>query len=508
MANALTIIKDANGKEINVDMTKIADINGDIGPDSASTSLNDSRKNRVQRVHDVEYVDTNGAAIDHLKLLKDMQSGAVNVVALDVEMEATHSGPNHNYCIYYEDSMEKDAVSFVNPFKKPILKNHNSYSGEPMGRIQQAWHGVSALTEDRSAIHLKCRITDSEAIPKFLDGRYGTVSIGGSMGTVTCNICGKTILKDGKFKFCGHWRGETYKDQVCYWGAKDIEYHEVSTVNSPADDFAQIMKVTVITDKDEKKEGSDMNGNTNANAATDKAEEFKKSICDMIDGLLGKGSDATSTSTATDNNGGTDGGTGTDTAQTQTGTAQDGAQTQPETTTDATKELEKVKQELADALKKNEELTAELNTTKDALAKSEETIKTTQAEANSMKDMCLALASANKEMLADSVIAKEKANGTLTDDKVEDRKKELVSMSMKDLTKASENVATTDSKPPRATAQVENPALADTSKDGGKPAKDSNGVDADTNKQTADGNKRAKRTVDDFANDIVGKLFK
>ena len=59
------------------------------------------------------------------------------------------------------------------------------------------------------------------------------------MGTVTCNICGKTILKDGKFRFCGHMRGETYKDQICYWGAKDIEYHEVSVVNNPADDFVR-----------------------------------------------------------------------------------------------------------------------------------------------------------------------------------------------------------------------------------------------------------------------------
>ena len=480
MANALTTIKDANGKEISIDIAKISDINGDIGPDSASASITDARKNRVQKVHDVEYVDSNGATIDHTQLLKDMQSGAVNVVALDVEMEATHSGPNHNYCIYYEDSMEKDSESFVNPFKKPILKNHNSYDGEPLGRIQQAWHGVSALTEDRSAIHLKCRITDHDAIPKLLDGRYGTVSIGGSMGTVTCNICGKTILKDGKFKFCGHWRGETYKDQVCYWGAKDIEYHEVSVVNNPADDFAQIMKVTVITDKDEKKEGSDMNGNPTSNAGTDsKAEEFKKSICDMIDGLLGQASDATSTSTTTnDNNGGANGGTGEDTTQTQS----EGAQA--ETTTDATKELEQAKQELADALKKNEELEAELNAAKDALAKSEESLKTAQEEANSMKDMCLNLAAANKEMMADSIIAKEQAAGTLADDKVDDRKKELVAMSMKDLTKVSETASATDSKAPRATAQVENPALADTSKDSGKTAKDGNGENTDTNKFT------------------------
>ena len=76
----------------------------------------------------------------------------------------------------------------------------------------------------------------------------------------------------GKFKFCGHWRGETYKDQICYWGAKDIEYHEVSTVNNPADDYAQIMKVTVVTDSDDKKDSKEdttMAGtNTDSNKTT------------------------------------------------------------------------------------------------------------------------------------------------------------------------------------------------------------------------------------------------
>ena len=247
-------VKDANGKEFTVNVSKICDINGDLGSDGGTASITDGRnKNRVAKVHDVEYVDQNGQAIDAMQLLMDMKSGKTNVVALDVEMEATHSGKNHNYCIYYEDSMEKDAESFVNPFKKPMLKNHNDYSGEPLGRITQSWHGPSELTDERSAIHLKARVTDQDAIPKFLDGRYGTVSIGGTMGTVTCNVCGKTILKDGKFNFCGHWRGESYKDQVCYWGARDIEYHEVSTVNNPADDYAQIMKVTVVTDSDERK---------------------------------------------------------------------------------------------------------------------------------------------------------------------------------------------------------------------------------------------------------------
>lgn len=481
-------IEDANGKKFSIDVSKICDINGDLG-DKASASVTDSKKNRVQQVHDIEYVDQNGEAIDSLQLLKDMASGKTQVLALDVEMEATHSGKNHNYCIYYEDSMEKDAESFVNPFKKPMLKNHNDRSGEPLGRITQSWFGPSALTDERSAIHLKSRVTDQEAIPKFLDGRYNTVSIGGTMGTVTCNVCGKTILKDGKFKFCGHWRGETYKDQMCYWGAKDIEYHEVSTVNNPADDYAQIMKVTVVTDSDDKKdskEGTTMAGtNTDSNKTTN-AEDAKKSVCDIIDQLLNKSTD--SSTTPEDNKDG----------EQKDNTATDGADT---ATDSQSEDVDKIKKDLEDAQAKIASLETELADSKSALEKANKDLEDSKAESANYQEKCMALATANKELVADSIMNKE----GLKDDAAKDaRKEELMAMSMKDLNKLMEESTTKDSKEqPRTPAQVTNPTLANP-----EDNKDSNGS-ADTDKNTADSKKTdAKATVDDFAKDIVGKLFK
>ena len=481
-------IEDANGKKFSIDVSKICDINGDLG-DKASASVTDSKKNRVQQVHDIEYVDQNGEAIDSLQLLKDMASGKTQVLALDVEMEATHSGKNHNYCIYYEDSMEKDAESFVNPFKKPMLKNHNDCSGEPLGRINQSWFGPSALTDERSAIHLKARVTDQDAIPKFLDGRYSTVSIGGTMGTVTCNVCGKTILKDGKFKFCGHWRGETYKDQMCYWGAKDIEYHEVSTVNNPADDYAQIMKVTVVTDSDDKKDSKEdttMAGtNTDSNKTTN-AEDAKKSVCDIIDQLLNKSAD--SSTTPEDNKDG----------EQKDNTATDGADT---ATDSQSEDVDKIKKDLEDAQAKIASLETELADSKSALEKANKDLEDSKAESTSYQEKCIALATANKELVADSIMSKEE----LKDDTAKDtRKKELMAMSMKDLNKLMEESTTKDSKEqPRTPAQVTNPTLANP-----EDNKDSNGS-ADTDKKTADSKKTdTKSTVDDFAKDIVGKLFK
>lgn len=491
MADVIQQVTDANGKNFSVDVSKICDINGDLG-EKASASITDSTKNRVQKVHDVEFVNQNGEAIDSMQLLKDMASGKTQVLALDVEMEATHSGKNHNYCIYYEESMEKDAESFVNPFKKPMLKNHNDYSGEPLGRITQSWFGPSQLTDERSAIHLKARVTDQDAIPKFLDGRYGTVSIGGTMGTVTCNVCGKTILKDGKFKFCGHWRGESYKDQVCYWGAKDIEYHEVSTVNNPADDFAQIMKVTVVTDSDDKKDSKEESTMAGTNTDNKSAEDAKKIVCDVIDQLLGNPTASTSDSSATpDEN---KDGAGEDASAT------DAKQDDTAQVADSNDEVAQLKQELADAKEKAASLETELSETKDALAKAQEDLAAAQTEANDMKDKCMALATANKEMVADGIIAKELASGSLTEDAKDSRKEELIAKSMKELSELQKEAEAGDSKTPRQPAQVASPVKVDDNQD-------SNGSADASNKETTDNN-AAKKTVDDFAKDIVGKLFK
>ena len=486
-------IEDANGKKFSIDVSKICDINGDLG-DKASASVTDSKKNRVQQVHDIEYVDQNGEAIDSLQLLKDMASGKTQVLALDVEMEATHSGKNHNYCIYYEDSMEKDAESFVNPFKKPMLKNHNDYSGEPLGRINQSWFGPSVLTDERSAIHLKARVTDQDAIPKFLDGRYSTVSIGGTMGTVTCNVCGKTILKDGKFKFCGHWRGETYKDQMCYWGAKDIEYHEVSTVNNPADDYAQIMKVTVVTDSDNKKDSKEdttMAGtNTDSNKSTN-AEDAKKSVCDIIDQLLNQSADS---STTPEDNKDED----NKNEEQKDSKEIDGTNEAADSQSDS---IDKIKKDLEDAQAKIASLETELADSKTALEKANKDLEDSKAESTSYQEKCMTLATANKELVADSIMNKE----DLKDDTAKDtRKKELMAMSMKDLNKLMEESVTKDSKEQQRTpAQINNPTLANP-----EDNKDSNGS-ADTDKKTADNkNSDVKATVDDFAKDIVGKLFK
>ena len=46
-------IEDANGKKFSIDVSKICDINGDLG-DNASASITDNQRNRVTKIHNVE----------------------------------------------------------------------------------------------------------------------------------------------------------------------------------------------------------------------------------------------------------------------------------------------------------------------------------------------------------------------------------------------------------------------------------------------------------------------
>ena len=503
MADSIIQVKDANGKQFDVNISKICDINGDS---DGSTSIKDSAmKNRINFQHDLKVVNSKGEVIDSTQLLKDASDGKVNIVALDVDMEATHSGKNHNHCIYYEDSMEKDSESFMNPFHKPVLKNHDDYS-EPLGRVTQAYAGPSELTDERSAIHLRARVTDQDAIPKFLDKRYGTVSIGGSMGTVTCNICGKTILKDGKFHFCGHWRGETYKDQVCYWGARDIEYHEVSIVNNPADDFAQIMKVTVLTDKDTQQDNK--NKEENSMGGSDSTET---NVDDIIDQALGTTptaevqdsttpvEDQTQEPTTETVDGSTEAGQTTDESGQTPADTTDGQTSTEEEPKDNEKDakITQLEQELADAKAKIEELETEAIDAQSQIETLTKTAEDARTEANNFKQRCVALATANKEAIVDSIVAKETFEN---DDAKEERKKDLMVKSMKELKTI--KASTQQSNVQRTQASITSPCLAVEDPAG-------NGADSatDTNKTTQDNHNNIK-TVDDAAQEVIKRLFK
>lgn len=487
MKKNVFMLKDDNGKQIETSISDIADFNGDCDSSTGSSfGISDSARKILptSRIPNLQVTFSDGRVADPLSVIADMKSGKLNVVAVDIEAEATHDGLNLNDCMYYEDSMEKDAETFMNPFQKPVLKNHDSYSGEPLGRTKAFRVGQSNIAPEKTAIFLNARITDKDAMEKFLDGRYGTVSIGGSMGTVTCNLCGKTILKDGVFKFCGHWRGESYNGKKCSWGARDITYHEWSVVNNPADEYAIITKANVVLgdqksseDSKNKQEDSNKMGNTSAN---DSLEKKKHEFLDFIDELLAKANPAP---VADQNNGG-EGEPATDPKNPEgvkDATGNEGDPTPTPAVQDnedhvSKEDHEKVKQELADSQEKIKTLEQQITDSKEEKEKldkkvkeAEDAKKVLEDDLKAARDNLSSTALFSKTMVIDFIIASE----NLAEDSAEARKTELLAKSMKELADFKDSFK----KVTRPLADVKSPALS-----GQEPDVKDVGNNSDSNK--------------------------
>src|SRR5690606_10788828 len=57
---------------------------------------------------------------------------------LIVKMEAIHVGRTKNFTYYTEEGLKAGLKSWTQPYNKPVLTHHNSYNGEPVGRILEA----------------------------------------------------------------------------------------------------------------------------------------------------------------------------------------------------------------------------------------------------------------------------------------------------------------------------------------------------------------------------------
>lgn len=163
---------------------------------------------------------------------------------LKPKIAAIHEGRTRNHTIYQEDKLRGTMVhekgptgmySFMYPYKKPMLKNHDTDS-EPTGRIESAQ--FVKTTEGHGYVMIVPHITDQDTVEKILDGRYLTVSIGASTDSAICNVCGTDIIKDG---WCEHERGQEYDGTTCGWILGNLWFDECSWVNVPADTNAIIL---------------------------------------------------------------------------------------------------------------------------------------------------------------------------------------------------------------------------------------------------------------------------
>lgn len=275
---------DANNKKFSLSIGDVTRIVEDAETDFTGIQDNESP---IMTSYEMKVVDSEGKDFNITDAIKDIESGSGEITAIDVLFEATHSGITANDFTYNSQDLEDGVPTWLTPFKKPLLKNHNM-DCEPIGRVVDAYFGPSEIADGKDTINTVFRVTDKDAMVKFMDKRYNTVSIGASAGNIRCNLCGKDILKDGKFKFCGHWRGEHYKDEKATWTASKFDYKECSVVNNPADRFAQVKKITVIK-KDSSAQDSDAKNNIVGDEA-DKPNNLNDS--DINDALLNNIDDA------------------------------------------------------------------------------------------------------------------------------------------------------------------------------------------------------------------------
>lgn len=207
----------------------------------------------VQKTRTINLFDTSPLKLENVsKRMKSLffsDSGAFSDdFSLVCEAAATHSGMLINYRIYPQDKMKKSVNSWLTPYKKPVLENHNYDSRGTLGRVFGAKYISYSPGEDVPEQHgfkadgytqLTSRIVDPVAIKKVLDGRYLTVSVGMSTDQFLCAICGQDW--SGESGRCEHQLGRYYDDKLAYGTTGILHYKDLSFVTVPADEFGTVV---------------------------------------------------------------------------------------------------------------------------------------------------------------------------------------------------------------------------------------------------------------------------
>lgn len=200
-----------------------------------------------------------------------------SVIANDTNTEyyglVSTSGKEINNRIYDYDSWKQTVIdgTWVKPFGKPILRNHDLYYSAPEGRITDSFfydHATEVVTSSNVDNSIPKEVLDfykslgsfntgsGSVIVKFtLDKNTAervnanldmTLSQSSIMDKATCSICGLSYYGGG----CNHVAGDMYeieqndvKKQVkCIVHTKDYIPIELSLVNFPANDTSIIYK--------------------------------------------------------------------------------------------------------------------------------------------------------------------------------------------------------------------------------------------------------------------------
>ncbi len=152
-----------------------------------------------------------------------------------MKLQQSTNGLTANYNNYSSAELERALQSWVEPYPKPIILNHDLNS-EPIGRVMAARMDKEA--DGSCYVRLQIAITDPVAAQKVADKRYLTGSVGGRAAKAVCSISGEDLAQEdanGRPRVPKYKRGSVYKGKVAYIDMQDISFKEYSFVNQPAD---------------------------------------------------------------------------------------------------------------------------------------------------------------------------------------------------------------------------------------------------------------------------------
>lgn len=158
-------------------------------------------------------------------------------------IEGIHVGPTRNFTWYMNEALVSSIPSWTKPYQRPLIMHHNETDGKIIGRILSANHKTQGTRSGTPALEFTCNVPDKEGIEQIKDGRLKTVSIGVIAHDVRCSICGEQVeLDEDGYPECGHFKGEVYDNEVCYWKIYKMEAKELSYVIVPSDIYAHNIK--------------------------------------------------------------------------------------------------------------------------------------------------------------------------------------------------------------------------------------------------------------------------
>jgi len=176
---------------------------------------------------------------------------------LIIEVAAIHEGLTSNYNHYSAIELEKALQSWVEPYPKPIILNHD-LNTEPIGRVMAA--KMDKESDGSAFVRLQIAITDPVAAQKVIDKRYLTGSVGGRATKAVCSISGEDLAREddsGRPRMPKFKKGKVYKGKLAYIDMQDISFKEYSFVNQPADQKSGVRSTKI---QDGKTEISDSEG--------------------------------------------------------------------------------------------------------------------------------------------------------------------------------------------------------------------------------------------------------